>query len=176
MEDETECVEAFYQAELNHWIHGNYQVKLLILGEAPLSCDKYFYGRNRANYLGGLKTHLGVTLPNLLSALREKGILAIDLYREPRPTADYTNDRANALYNSLYVNDRIDELSRRGLLSDSAQAVYRYKKLITRGLKIGVDLENRLIRDSMGVPISLFIQERPIQLLGPQMITVIAAL
>jgi len=171
--EEAECVEAFYQAELEHWINGNHQVKLLILGEAPLSCDKYFYGRNRGNYLGGLKTHLDVTLQNLLSALRERGILAIDLYREPRPTADYNIDRANALYNPLYVNDRIDELSRSGLLSDSAKAVYRYKKLITRGLKIGVDLENRLIRDGNGAPISLFIQERPIQLLGPQMIDII---
>jgi hypothetical protein len=170
MQEEAECVEAFYQAELDHWNHGNYQVKLLILGEAPLSCDKYFYGRNRGNYLSGLRTHLGVTLPNLLSALREKGILAIDLYQEPRPTFEYDNDLANTLYDQLYVKDRIDELSRRGLLSDSAQAVYRYKKLITRGLNIGVDLENRLIRDGNGAPISLFNQERPNQQLGQQMI------
>ena len=169
-------MEDLFQTELEQWKIGGFKVKLIVLGEAPLSCAKYFYGKNRGTYLSGLRATFGVPSTHLLGKLREKGILAIDLYKYPIATSNYDQDKTNSLFDQTYLKQRIEELDKRGLLSESVKAVFRYKKLISRKLPIGSVLSSILVRDADGSALSLFIQERPNQLLSTQMEVLINSL
>lgn len=166
---EMERVEELFQTELAKWKADDFKIKLLILGEAPLSHAKYFYGKNRGGWLSGIRAFLGVEQNLLLTSLRNKGILAIDLYKYPIETKRYDEDKANALFDKTYVSNRIAELESQGLLDESTKAVYRYKKLIHRELPIPMSLKRKLITDGDDKPISLFTQERPNQLLSADM-------
>lgn len=70
---EIDCIDNFFLQEVALW-KGKNKIKLLILAEAPLSYDKYFYNRIRGNFLGNLRSYLKVDHRNFLMFFRQKGI------------------------------------------------------------------------------------------------------
>ncbi len=109
------------------------KIKLLILGEAPLSSSQYFY-KNPGGFLSILAKHYGVSKNNLIKTLGNKGILVLDIYKFPVPTVFYDEDKKNVLYDDCYIEEKINYLTTAGLLDNNTWSVFRYQKLINRNL------------------------------------------
>jgi hypothetical protein len=167
--DEAELVQKLFKKELDAWKER--KINLLILGEAPLSAKKYFYGHTPGGYLSGLRAHLKVEQTELLSKLRECGIFNLDLYPNPLATKHYDDDHKNSLFSHAYLEDRLTQMTKAGILDigTPVNTVYRYKKLIARKLPLK-SFGFKFINDNKNSPISLFSQERPNQIISPQIL------
>ena len=69
IQNEKNKVEKIFNKELEKWKEGSFRIKLLILAEAPLSSDKYFYHKP-GNFLYGIKNQLISKLTIMKNSIR----------------------------------------------------------------------------------------------------------
>ncbi len=109
-------------------------LRLIILGEAPLSPSKYFYVKN-GNYLRELKKiYLEKCkiedLAMMNYHLYRDRILLLELFKEPLPTDEFDNDTKMEHWDSSHFSNQLNILSTAGLLDKKhTKIVFRYKKL-----------------------------------------------
>lgn len=104
-------------------------LKLIILGEAPLSEDKYFYN-NQGTFLDSLRVFWGLKKNKELPAkMLDKRVLVLDIYKWPIPSDFYTKDENQVLLDEGYVKEKIDLLKKSKLIDANTHFVFRYKKL-----------------------------------------------
>jgi hypothetical protein len=133
---EAKKVEDFFHKECEVWVSRKLTCKLIILGEAPLTREQFFYNKKTGRYLDFLKQHYTKTKKlkddDYREFLRTKGILNLDIYQYPLPTNFYDNDKKLILFDSNFINSKIKSLEDEGIITPSTNFVYRYKKLIDR--------------------------------------------
>ncbi len=131
---EAQCIKVSFQNEIALWTKK--PAVLVILGEAPLSCEKYFYNK-QGSYLSFLKRPYNFTdrKPGSFTAfLRMKRILAVDIYQYPLASALFKKDKKNELFDAQYFCTMIRGLESIGMIDENTIFVFRYKMLIKRGL------------------------------------------
>ena len=150
--------------EIERWKVSKSKVKVIILGEAPLSNDKYIYGNHAGNYLSGLKKYFGIN-PGIdpRPIFRDLGILALDVYGKSAPTSDFDKNPIG-LFKPEVLDDIIEDLQKSQLIDENVVVVFRYKKLLIRRL-IPTALKHFKILNS-----SLYKNERGVQLLSDEVI------
>lgn len=138
LENQSKKVEKLFQRECDLWVIGNYKCKLIILGEAPLTTQQFFYNKKTGGYLSFLKQHYtdakNFKDDDFREFLRVKGILNLDIYKYPLPTNFYDNDKACIFYDEIFVKNKISSLTEMGIINTNTKFVYRYQKLIDRKL------------------------------------------
>ncbi len=171
---EIKCIEKHFSNEVKIWTNQKRIIRLLIIAEAPLSCDRYFYNRIRGNFLQSLKTYYAVPQNSILDKLRVEGIFVVDMYELPIPTKYYDLDsKTHNLFDANYFGKKIRILGNAGLLTNETHAVFRYKKLIDRYLNMEKkEINTKCLKqftyllDSKQNPCSLNSVERPVQILS----------
>jgi hypothetical protein len=104
-------------------------LKLIIVGEAPLTLNKYFY-INQGTFLDSLREHWKLKKNNELpDEMLNKRILVLDIYKYPIPSEFYKKDRAKVLLDVEYLNDKINLLRENHLINGETHFVFRYKQL-----------------------------------------------
>ncbi len=138
LQRQADIVDVLFQKECEKWSTQNLKCKLLILGEAPLSSEKYFYNKKTGTYLSFLKQHYTnakqLKDSDYRDYLRVKGILSLDIYRFPLPTQFYDNDKKLILFDNQFISGRINNLIDLNIITNQTIFTYRYKKLIDRGI------------------------------------------
>lgn len=138
LQRQASIIDDLFNKECEKWSNNNLEYKLLILGEAPLSSEKYFYNKKTGTYLSFLKQHYTdakqLKDSDYRDYLREKGILSLDIYRFPLPTQFYDNDKKLILFDTHYISSKIKSLTDMNIITDQTIFAYRYKKLIDRGI------------------------------------------
>jgi hypothetical protein len=138
LQRQADIIDVLFQKECEKWSAQNLKCKLLILGEAPLSSEKYFYNKKTGNYLSFLKQHYTdakqLKDSDYRDYLRDKGILSLDIYRFPLPTQFYDNDKNLILFDTGFISGKIKSLVDMEIITDQTIFTYRYKKLIERGI------------------------------------------
>jgi hypothetical protein len=133
-------VEKLFQKECDLWVSGNFKCELIILGEAPLTTKQFFYNEKTGRYLSFLKQHYEIAKElkdkDFKDFLRKNGILNLDIYQYPLPTNFYDNDKASILFDEIFVKNKISKLTEMGIINTNTKYVYRYQKLIDRGLHL----------------------------------------
>lgn len=134
---------------------------LVILAEAPLSFEKYFYNK-AGTFLNGLKNHYTLNKNSELpEKLLEEGILLLDIYELPIPSDYFRADEENILFDHEYFEERIKKIY--GLIGDETRFVFRYKQLFEKKKLYNnpafEKIKEKLLM-SNGEPISIFIDER----------------
>ncbi len=148
----NQCIEE----EINLWIKNNYTIRLIILGEAPLSFDYFFYNKQRT-FLTGLKEYYKTTNPNLKNVLRQNGVFILDTYRFPIKTKYYDSSAGGILFDEIYFNEKFQKLRELGLIDDNTKIVFRYKKLFKRNyIMINKNILNKHIKNANKNPVSLY--------------------
>lgn len=137
------------------------KLRLVILAEAPLSFEKYFYNK-AGTFLNGLKNHYTLNKNSELpERLLEERILLMDIYELPIPSDYYLADEKNSLYDDEYFEERIKKIH--GLIGDETRFVFRYKQLFEKK-KLHINSAFEKIKEKLlmsnGEPISIFIDER----------------
>jgi hypothetical protein len=142
-------------------------LKLIILAEAPLSYDKYFYNV-QANFLKSLQVFWRLeSVKDLIPRMIVEGVLLMDIYQFPLPSKFYVDDRKNIMYDPEYLEKKIKFLTDNNLLSDDTRFVFRYKNLINRNLHQRQNLiDLNYLSDYNNTPISMNLKERPVQILN----------
>lgn len=142
-------------------------LKLVIIAEAPLSFNSFFYNKE-ANFLKGLKDYYGLKEELLVNKMRENGILIFDIYQYPIPSKYYKDDKEGVLYDSDYIEKKLSYLKdEKKLLNNDTIFAFRYKMLIDRKLYSKPELKDlKYLIDDKGIPLSLFSEERPKQKLN----------
>lgn len=129
-------VESIFQKECQVWVSRKLTCKLIILGEAPLTREQFFYNKKTGKYLSFLKqqytTAKKLKDDDYREFLRTKGILNLDIYQYPLPTNFYDNDKNLILFDSNFINSKIKSLENKGIITPNTNFVYRYQKLIDR--------------------------------------------
>lgn len=141
----------------------NKPLRLVILAEAPLSSDKYFYN-NTGTFLNGLKDHYILNKNcDLPAKMLEEGILLVDIYKLPIPSEYYRVDNENYLFDPEYFKDRITSINK--LNGKNTKFVFRYtglfKKKKLHESEAFDEIRKKLLMDDDGNPIQLFSKERP---------------
>jgi hypothetical protein len=105
-------------------------LKLIILGEAPLNLDKYFYN-NQGTFLDSLRDHWDLKKnKDLPPKMLINRILILDIYKYPIPSEFYKKDKKrNVLLDEDYLNDKINLLIENNLIDEKTHFVFRYKQL-----------------------------------------------
>lgn len=164
---EADKIEAKWDQIVNQFKIINDPFKLVIVGEAPLSFDKYFYNKP-AGFLNGLKNHYSVKLnrkltnEDFISVLNYNGIILLDIFKYPLPSNIFANNFTDFI-DTTYIENKMYSL--KPLLNNQTKFIFRYKMLIDRGLHNLPPFnpyQNSFIKDGQNV-VSLFSQERPIQ-------------
>ena len=146
------CIEE----EINLWINNNCTIRLIILGEAPLSFDYFFYNKQRS-FLTGLKDFYTTTNPNLKNVLRQNGIFVLDTYKFPIKTEYYDRVAGAVLFDNCYLNNKFQQLRDLELINNDTKIVFRYKKLHRRNdILLNVNITNSYLKNAEGQPISLY--------------------
>lgn len=162
-EEESNKIDKVWNDVVDDIIASKKKLKLVIFGEAPLSCDKYFY-KKPANYLNGLRKHLGVENDKLIERMKEEGILLFDMYKYPLPSEIYKKYHA-CFFDIAYVNSKLQEIQ--VLFDDETKFVFRYKMLIERGIQDEVcfkEFRSKFLLESQN-PTTIFEKERPSQVI-----------
>jgi len=174
--NEINCVYNAFIHEVGCW-KGEFKIKLLIIAEAPLSCNKYFYRPHIGNFLISLRDFFDVDQKDLLKTLRQKGVFVLDLYKYPIRTEYYDNDKNHKLFDPKWFCNNLKLLGNAGLLDGNTKIVFRYKKLISRFedmktkiIRIPCINPGCLLRDSEGKMVSLNSQEIPKKILSNEVI------
>ncbi len=148
----NQCIEE----EINLWIKNNYTIRLIILGEAPLSFDYFFYNKQRS-FLTGLNEFYKTTNPNLKNVLRQNGVFILDTYRFPIKTKYYDSSAGGILFDEIYFNEKFQQLRELGLIDDNTKIVFRYKKLFKRNyIMVNKNILNKHIKNANKNPVSLY--------------------
>lgn len=138
-------------------------LKLIILAEAPLKYEKYFY-KNQATFLDSLRSHWELdSNANLPAKMIEKGVLLLDIYKYPLPSQFYKKDEGDVLYDDNYVSSKINILKSYNLINDSTHFVFRYKQLFNKKKLQANDSLKKLIyiKDKNGEFVSFNQKEKP---------------
>lgn len=147
--DINTCIEN----EIQYWVN---PIRLIILSEAPLSFNKFFYN-TQGNFLQGLMNYYNSTVLNFKPVLRENGIFVLDVYRFPIKTGYYDNNVGNILFETDYLNSRFEHLRNIGLINEHTRIVFRYKKLFRRNYILNNEnVVNNYIKNINNEPISLY--------------------
>lgn len=177
LKKEISCIENSFQQEVNKW-RGEHTIRLLILAEAPLSCERYFYNRNRGNFLSGLRKYFNASQDDLLTVLRANGIFVLDMYKYPIRTYYYDQDgKTHSLFDPVWFCDKVKTLQNNGLINCQTRAVFRYKKLRERvedmekkGINIPCLQQLCFLIDSQSRRACLNKQERPAHILSDEVL------
>lgn len=146
------CIEE----EINLWVNNNQTIRLIILGEAPLSFNKFFYN-TQGNFLNGLKDFYNTTNPNLKDVLRQNGIFVLDTYKFPIKTGYYDRVAGAVLFDEIYLNNKFQELRNFGLVNDNTKIVFRYKKLFRRNnILLNVNIRNNYLKNAVEKAVSFY--------------------
>ncbi len=146
------CIEE----EIKLWVKNNHTIRLIILGEAPLSFNKFFYN-TQGNFLNGLKDFYNATNDNLKVVLRQKGIFVLDTYKFPIKTGYYDRMAGAVLFDEDYLNNKFQELRNLGLLNDDTKIVFRYKKLFRRNnILQNMNIHNNYLTNTDEKPVSFY--------------------
>jgi hypothetical protein len=150
------AIENCINEEINFWINNNHTIRLIVLGEAPLSFNKFFY-QTQGNFLTGLKKFYETTNPDLKNVLRQNGIFVLDAYRFPIKTGYYDGVAGAILFDEVYLNNKCQQLRNLGLINDDTKIVFRYQKLFERQHIINNEnIINKYLTNVDRAPISLY--------------------
>jgi hypothetical protein len=142
--------------EINLWINNNHKIRLIILAEAPISFDKFFYNRP-GNFLNGLKNYYVTDNGNLKNVLRQNGIFVLDVYRFPIKPIYYTDNAGGVLFDEVYLNNKFNYLKNIGLINENTKIVFRYQQLIQRYVIIqNNNITNNYLTNIDGNAVSLY--------------------
>lgn len=156
LDDQILAIDTCIEDEINLWINNNYTIRLIVLGEAPLSFINFFYHKE-GNFLTGLRNLYETTNPELKNVLRQNGIFVLDAYRFPIKTGYYDRAAGAILFDEVYLNDKFKQLRDLHLINDSTKIVFRYKKLFRRNYIIqNENIINTYLTNANGQPISLY--------------------
>lgn len=126
---EIGAIEDAFKRELSNW--GSKKIILLILGEAPLSSDQYFYHGSEGNFLGMLKTtYKDIIQDDFYEILRLKGILVLDVYKYPIPTVFYDSTTSPLYYDHKYIEQKLCQIA--PFVDNNTKAIFRYGKLLNK--------------------------------------------
>jgi hypothetical protein len=151
--NEINNIDKIIREELELWINNKNVIKLIILAEAPLSFNKYFYNKP-GNFLNGLKDYYKTDNSNLKRILREKGIFIVESYKFPIKTKYYDIKGGSILFEDSFLNDRFDLLRHSKLIDTETKIVFRYKKLFKRNcITLNSNISSSLLSAS---PVSLY--------------------
>jgi hypothetical protein len=129
---ESEEIDSLWKEVVVNHSRYDGKLKLIILAEAPLSPQKYFY-KNPGTFLDSLRAFWGLkkntSLPNVLLKNR---ILILDLYKYPISSEFYKKDKELVLFNNDYVNEKIKFLRDMELIDDNTRFAFRYKELYNK--------------------------------------------
>jgi hypothetical protein len=145
--EEIKEIEEVFKSECAIWKKHNLSCKLIILGEAPLSSNQFFY-KAPGSYLSFLKNHYpnwnakGSGPQDFLDFLRNKGILNLDIYKFPLPTTFYDSDKNLYLFDGQYLTKKINDLTKLGIINSQTCYIYRYQKLLYRNLQLQEPLKS----------------------------------
>jgi hypothetical protein len=136
-------------------------LRLIILAEAPLSFEKYFYN-NTGTFLNGLKIYYALNKNSALpEKMLEEGILLLDIYELPIPTEYYKRDKKNSLFNKDFFEERIRKINE--LVGVETRFVFRYKQLFEKkklhNHPAFKHIKDKILINSTGEPVSLFNNE-----------------
>lgn len=126
--NDIDNLDMIIKEELDLWVKNKNVIKLIILAEAPLSFNKYFYNKS-GNFLNGLKDYFNTDNINLKRKLREKGIFIIDSYKFPINTKYYDIKGGSILFEDDFLNQRFDLLRDLKLIDTKTRIVFRYKNI-----------------------------------------------
>ena len=143
------CIEN----EIQFWTS---PIKLIVLGEAPLSFNKFFYNK-QGNFLQGFNNYYDTRAIDLKTVLRQNGIFVLDAYRFPIKTSYYDKDRGGILFETDYFNARFEYLRNIGLIDKNTKIIFRYIKLFRRDYILNNEnIVNNYIKNNNNEPISLY--------------------
>lgn len=154
--NDIDNLDKIIKEELDLWVKNKNVIKLIILAEAPLSFNKYFYNKS-GNFLNGLKDYFNTDNINLKRKLREKGIFIIDSYKFPIKTKYYDIKGGSILFEDEFLNQRFDLLRDLKLIDTKTRIVFRYKKIFKRNyIMCNSNVSNNFLLSSIGLPVSLY--------------------
>ena len=108
------------------------KLKLVILAEAPLCPEKYFY-TNQGTFLDSLRGYWGLPQNrDLPKFMIKNGVLLLDIYRFSIPSEFYKKDENLVLFENEYVSKRLDILREHNLIDNETPFVFRYKELFKK--------------------------------------------
>jgi hypothetical protein len=126
IEAEANRVKSIFYNEIKLWERS---AKVLIIGEAPLSSNRYFY-KQPGNFLKGFDQYYNLAEnDNIIERFRNT-FLVIDIFRYPLPTLFY-EESENALLDLDYLSELIADLKKGKIIDENTSFVFRYKKLRT---------------------------------------------
>jgi len=137
---DNDAVEKEYQQVKSAW-NGNLglinkSIKFVIIGEATVCFDNYFYNPNADTTSFLNPNHFGCkTKPDLINFFNTNGVLVFDLYPLPLPTFIYDNvkfDCKNGEYLAA-LNNYYSELKK--LINVNTKIIQRYSKLYSNKKK-----------------------------------------
>lgn len=160
--EESEEIDNIWKEVVEYHSRYDGKLKLIILAEAPLSPNKYFY-KNQGTFLNSLRALWGLkkntSLPDVLLKNR---ILVLDLYKYPISSEFYKKDKELVLFNNDYVHEKIKFLRDKELIDDKTLFVFRYKELYNkRRLHMQSSLKDLNFVKESGQLISLNFKEKP---------------
>ena len=160
MQKEIEAIDKRWEQEL-----GKYKtpLKLIILAEAPLSFERYFYNK-QFTFLDSLRSFWKLKLnADLPARMIKEGILLLDLYPFPIPSNFYKKDTNNILFDDNYLSKKLALLKKEGLIDDQTHLTFRYKALVkTKKLHQTNALKGlNILKDKIGDPIWINRSEKP---------------
>jgi hypothetical protein len=140
---ESKEIDAKWRKVVDEHVQESGPLKLVILAEAPLSFDKYFYNR-QGTFLDSLRDFWKLEKNSDLPAkLLENRVLLLDIYRYPIPSEFYKKDENLVLFDNNYVSQKIDLLKGKHLIDDNTFFVFRYKELCSgRNLQLQSSLRD----------------------------------
>ena len=169
-EQEASRIDKHWEDILKELAKRNKCLRMVIFAEAPLSFDKYFYNKP-AGFLSGLKAYYSQTLHvhfdngNFIDFLNNRGVVVVDMYRYPFPSAFYKRYH-NLFFDPIYLDDKIQKLMPK--LCTESKFTFRYKMLEKRNLQNTapfVNHQHRFIRVGNVIQ-TIFSQERPRQIVN----------
>ena len=129
LDKEIKQIDGLWYEEVKKHKSEKSKLKLIIVGEAPISYEKYFYNY-QGTFLNSLKEFWKLkTNRDLPNKMIENRVLLLDIYKYPLPPEFYKKDKKNILFSEDYILNKIDYLTKLELIGDETFSVFRYKQL-----------------------------------------------
>ena len=127
--DMSQNIDAKWKSVVEEHKNQKSPLKLIIVGEAPLTLKKYFYFK-QGTFLDSLREHWELKKNNELpNKMIERRILVLDIYKYPIPSEFYKKDKDKVLLDGQYLMDKINLLRQNNLINEETHFVFRYKQL-----------------------------------------------
>ena len=142
--------------EISLWINNNHKIRLIVLAEAPISFNRFFYNI-LGQFLYGFNNYYDTDNDNLKNILRQNGIFVLDAYRFPIKPSYYQTNAGSVLFDEVYLNNKFNNLKNIGLINEDTKIVFRYRFLIQRRVIIqNNNITNKYLKNIDGNAISLY--------------------